>query len=400
MVAVHSAIPPDGDVPLRLDEAGLRGLLEALMDDGFSLVGPKRVGQVIDYAPLGGLDELPQGIGAEQRPGHYRLTAHEGAQRQARFAYAAPASSFKRHFFVPRLTLLRAKRQTPDGSSFRVIELGQSPPKLALIGARSCDLHAIAMQDHILGGASAENPADADYVARRQGVFVVAVNCGHPASTCFCTSTGTGPAAREYFDVSLSELISDAGASYVARSGSPQGTALLARIATRPASAEELQQEADLLENAAQAIERDLPLTGLASALQSQLESPLWDSIAERCLSCTNCTLACPTCFCSSVEDSSSFDGCSAERSRRWDSCFTADHSYVHGGSVRQSTRARYRQWLTHKLGTWRDQLGDGASVPRGTEDASGCVGCGRCITWCPAGIDITREAKRLSGRG
>ncbi|MCB9607676.1 MAG: 4Fe-4S dicluster domain-containing protein [Polyangiaceae bacterium] len=384
------------DSPRLLDEAALGELLEALRGDGYQLLGPRRVGQVIDYAPLERADELPQGIGAEQSPGRYRLLEHTGSDAHARFAYAAPASSFKRHFFAPKLVLLRAKR-SEDTESFRVLSAQtDAPPKLALIGARACDLHAIVMQDHILGGASGRGPADTDYVARRSDVFVVAVNCGHPASTCFCTSTGTGPRAKEYFDVALSELTNVTGVRYLARAGSDRGAALLERLTTTLPGAEELTQEADLLQRAEASIERALPLEGLAAALQQNLESPIWTQIAERCLSCSNCTLACPTCFCSSVEDSSSFDGQSAERSRRWDSCFTADHSYVHGGSVRSQTSSRYRQWLTHKLATWREQLGAEASVPHESADASGCVGCGRCITWCPAGIDITREARRL----
>ena len=77
--------------------------------------------------------------------------------------------------------------------------------------------------------------------------------------------------------------------------------------------------------------------------------------------------------------------GARAERWRKWDSCFTLDFSYIHGGSVRTSAAARYRQWLSHKLATWIDQFG-----------SSGCVGCGRCITWCPVGIDITEEVAAI----
>jgi Fe-S-cluster-containing hydrogenase component 2 len=119
----------------------------------------------------------------------------------------------------------------------------------------------------------------------------------------------------------------------------------------------------------------------------ANLEHPRWDDVAERCLSCTNCTLVCPTCFCFAVEDVNSLDGERAERTQRWDSCFTLGHSMLHGaGSVRGDTRSRYRQWLTHKLSTWWDQF-----------DESGCVGCGRCISWCPAGIDLTEEVAAIA---
>ena len=118
--------------------------------------------------------------------------------------------------------------------------------------------------------------------------------------------------------------------------------------------------------------------------LQGNLEHPRWDDVAERCLTCGNCTMVCPTCFCTTVEDHSDLAGRRAERKRRWDSCFTMDFSYIHGGSVRDQARSRYRQWMTHKLASWIDQFG-----------TSGCVGCGRCITWCPVGIDITEEVAR-----
>ena len=95
--------------------------------------------------------------------------------------------------------------------------------------------------------------------------------------------------------------------------------------------------------------------------------------------------MVCPTCFCSSAEEVPDLDRQRSERWRRWDSCFTAEHSHLHGGSVRTSTRSRYRQWIVHKLSTWHDQF-----------DTSGCVGCGRCITWCPVGIDITEEAHAI----
>ena len=104
--------------------------------------------------------------------------------------------------------------------------------------------------------------------------------------------------------------------------------------------------------------------------------------MAERCLACGSCTSVCPTCFCVTTEDFTDLAAGLSRRVRRWDSCFSVDFTYIHGGNVRTSIAARYRQWLTHKLGSWHEQFG-----------TPGCVGCGRCITWCPAGIDITEEA-------
>jgi formate hydrogenlyase subunit 6/NADH:ubiquinone oxidoreductase subunit I len=130
---------------------------------------------------------------------------------------------------------------------------------------------------------------------------------------------------------------------------------------------------------------RHLDTAGLRDLLYENFEHPRWDNVAARCLSCANCTMVCPTCFCTTVEDVSDISGNHAERWRRWDSCFTQSFSYIHGGSVRTSAKSRYRQWMTHKLASWTDQFG-----------TSGCVGCGRCITWCPVGIDITEEVRAI----
>jgi Fe-S-cluster-containing hydrogenase component 2 len=127
----------------------------------------------------------------------------------------------------------------------------------------------------------------------------------------------------------------------------------------------------------------------LPDLLKANPDHRRWDEVASRCLNCANCTMVCPTCFCTSVDEVSALDGSGASREQRWASCFTTEFSHVHGGAVRPGAKARYRQWMTHKLGTWVDQF-----------DSSGCTGCGRCISWCPVGIDITEEAAMIRGEG
>jgi sulfhydrogenase subunit beta (sulfur reductase) len=130
---------------------------------------------------------------------------------------------------------------------------------------------------------------------------------------------------------------------------------------------------------------RTLDTADIKALLYRNYEHPRWDNAAARCLTCGNCTMVCPTCFCTTVEDVTDLKGEHAERWQKWDSCFTMDFSYIHGGIIRSSPKARYRQWMTHKLATWIDQFG-----------TSGCVGCGRCITWCPVAIDITEEVRAI----
>jgi ferredoxin len=129
-----------------------------------------------------------------------------------------------------------------------------------------------------------------------------------------------------------------------------------------------------------------MPAEGVAELLARNLTHPRWSEVADRCLTCGNCTMVCPTCFCTTVDEDLDLTGASAGRTRHWASCFGLDFSYMHGGSVRTSPESRYRQWMTHKLSTWYDQF-----------DSSGCVGCGRCITWCPVGIDITEEVRAIA---
>jgi ferredoxin len=355
-----------------LTRDGLGRLLQALRDDGRVLVGPLVRGGAIVYDEIAGIEHLPAGWTEVQEAGTYRLARRDDG---ALFGYAVGPQSWKQFFLVPRLRLWHAQR-TSDG--FTVDAEQTPPPRLALVGARSCDLHAISVQDRTLR----EGPyVDPDYAARRGDVFVIAVNCGQAGGTCFCVSMGTGPRAESGFDLALTEIANDGPHRFVVEVGSERGRALLERAGGEAASASDRGAAQAIVERTARSMGRHLDTTDIHGLLARNLEHPRWNEVATRCLTCANCTLVCPTCFCTTVEDVSDLTGDHAERWRRWDSCFNLEFSYIHGGNVRSTTRGRYRQWLTHKVGTWLEQFG-----------TSGCVGCGRCITWCPVGIDLTEE--------
>jgi ferredoxin len=250
---------------------------------------------------------------------------------------------------------------------------------LAIFGARPCEVAALGVLDRVLIGGDYVDPR---YAERRRDTFVVVAECARPASTCFCCSMGSGPESVGDFDLALTELV--AGRRYLVRVGSSRGAQMLEGLDVDVAGEDDQDARRRLLDDARSAMGRHLDTEGLAEVLAEQVESPRWQAIAERCLSCGNCTLVCPTCFCSDVHDTTDLDG-TIYRERTWSSCFDLDHSYLHGGSVRAATSSRYRQWLSHKLSTWWDQFGQ-----------SGCVGCGRCVTWCPVGIDITHEAAMM----
>jgi ferredoxin len=264
-----------------------------------------------------------------------------------------------------------------------------TPTRRAFLGVRPCELAAIGKQDRVLLEGPHPDPV---YRANRAELFLIAVNCGDPADTCFCTSMGTGPGAGPGYDLVLTELVDrdddERGVSYVVEAGTDNGAAVLDAVETSKTTEEEWRSARSVVAEAAAHIGRHLETDGIKELIYDNLESGQWDEIATRCLSCGNCTLACPTCFCTNLEDVTDLAGDNTDRWRVWDSCFSLEFSHLGPGPERASIKSRYRQWFVHKLASWIDQF-----------DESGCVGCGRCITWCPVGIDLTAEVARMSER-
>jgi len=359
-----------------LEPAGLEALVGCLRRRGFTVVGPVERSRAIVFDVIESAGELAAGVEDVQDGGTYRLRPRGDG---ALFAHTVGHDSVKRFLFPPALAVWRA-RPADDGSL--EIEPPPPPPRYAFIGLRSCDLHAVAIQDRVFLG---DGHVDGDYEARRRDAFFVAVNCARAGGTCFCTSMGTGPHVQGGHDLALTELMDDGGHRFLVEAATDRGRALLAELPVRPAEDGEQTAAAAQTDRTAASMGRSMDTDGIRELLQDNPEHPRWADVAERCLSCGNCTLVCPTCFCSTAEDVTDLAGEEATHTRVWDSCFTLEHSYVHGGSVRGTTRSRYRQWMTHKLSTWIDQFG-----------TSGCVGCGRCITWCPVAIDITEEVAAI----
>jgi sulfhydrogenase subunit beta (sulfur reductase) len=350
----------------------LETLIETLRGRGYRVLGPSARDGAIVYDELESATELPIGWTERQEAATYRL---ERRDDEARFGYAVGPHSWKQFLLPPKVRLWQAKRNG-DGA-LEVEEEPADETPLAFIGVRSCELHAIGIQDRVfLGGRYVER----DYAAHRSDNFVVALNCFEPGGTCFCVSMGTGPKAEAGYDLALTEIL-DGEHRFLVEVGTERGAEVLAELPHREASETDIGAASVAVAGAAEKMGRQLEAGDLRDLLARNLEHPRWENVAERCLTCGNCTMVCPTCFCTTVEDATDLTGQSAERVRLWDSCYSVDYSYINGGSVRPTGQSRYRQWLTHKFGTWHDQFG-----------SSGCVGCGRCITWCPVGIDVTEE--------
>lgn len=359
-----------------LERRHFAALLDALGRKGYRVVGPTVRDGAIVYDELTTSAQLPAGWTDEQEGGKYRLKKRTD---EALFGYAVGPHSWKKFLHPPVERLWQANRK---GSDFQISEEPGDAQKYAFIGVRSCELHAIAIQDKVFMNGQYIDPA---YKARRENAFIVAVNCAVAGGTCFCVSMNTGPKASTGFDLALTEVLEAERHYFVVEVGSELGAEVLRELPLGKATGEEVQTAEQIVAKTATQMGRSMDSTGIKELLYRNYEHPRWDEVASRCLTCANCTMVCPTCFCTTVEDVTDLTGEHAERWRKWDSCFTMDFSYIHGGSVRPSGKARYRQWMTHKLATWIDQFG-----------TSGCVGCGRCITWCPVAIDITEEVRAI----
>lgn len=367
-----------------LERTEFDALLSALGRRGYTLYGPSARGAAISWGEIKTSADLPAGWTDEQERGRYRLGKRAD---DALFGYTVGPDGLKR-FLLPATLPLVSSRKRKSSLEFTDASRPEdgAPRKRAFIGARACDLAAIAILDRVL----MKGPfTDASYAALRAHTFVLAVNCTAPGRTCFCASMGAGPECRAGFDIAMTEVTGRDTHYFVCEAGTKQGEEVLADARRREASAADTEAADRLLRKAADAMGRAMDTANVRDLLHANFEHPRWNDAAKRCLSCANCTMVCPTCFCTSVEDASDLAGAEAGRRRVWDSCFTVDYSYIHGGSIRPTVRARYRQWLTHKLGAWQDQFG-----------TIGCVGCGRCITWCPAGIDITEEVQAIRKTG
>jgi ferredoxin len=363
--------------PAVLDRDGLDDLVSALVADGRTVIGPTVRDGAVVLAELTSAADLPHGRGVELDAGRYRLVPREDG---AVFAHSAGPQSWKNYLHPPREKLWSADR-TADGEPVFTPHRPEAPA-YAFLGVRPCDLRAIAIQDRVLTGG---RYADGGYGERRERALLIAVECTEPGATCFCVSTGGGPAADPGYDLALTEVLDDLGHRFLVRVGSEEGARLLERVPHRAADGETEEAARASVDAARDRMGRALPPVDLRALMGASPEAERWDDVAARCLTCGNCTMVCPTCFCVTTEEVTDLTGDHTERWQRWDSCFDLDFSYLHEGPVRASGRARYRQWLTHKLATWHDQFG-----------TSGCVGCGRCIAWCPAGIDITEEVAAL----
>jgi sulfhydrogenase subunit beta (sulfur reductase) len=337
----------------------LGDLVELLGSHGYVVVGPTLRDGVVVLDEITTYDEKLAGLGVATSPGSYRTVDSPGA----RFGGSVGPDSSKRWTNPPERVAWTAREVDGDIE----VDHAEPPVRRAYFAIRPCD---VAARD-IFGRFWPNHPDD----------LLIVAECTSPADTCFCASMGTGPGANESADMILTEL---GDGRVLVRAGSDRGGVLLAKVHGEEASTADVELARSRVEDAAQSMSRSIDPRAARVALAESRQSAVWDDVAQRCLACSNCTMVCPTCFCVTISDTSDLTG-EVSRRIRWDSCFTPGFSEVHGGPHRASISSRYRQWASHKFSTWWDQFG-----------TAGCVGCGRCITWCPVGIDITAEVNRI----
>ena len=357
-----------------LPRPGLDRLMVLLREDGRRVIGPTVRDAAIVYDEIGTSADLPVGINDEQSPGRYRLASSEDAGPARSFDFASSPMSWKTYTYPASVPIATAAGRASGSATGTWTTTRRAWPTSAYGRATWRPWTSTTRSSRAAPTSTRTTPTGA---ARPSSL---PSSAPAPSGTCFCASMGTGPEVTSGYDIALIEL--DEGyRGHRRQRGWPK---MIDRLDLEEATSLQLHAAlgVGIAARSAMAGQLGVATQGLRDRLLAQLESDGWEEIATRCLACTSCTMVCPTCFCSDVRQTSDLSGAATGSTRQWASCFTLEFARVAHGNFRPRVSHRYRQWLTHKFSTWVDQFG-----------MFGCVGCGRCITWCPVGIDVRESA-------
>jgi len=338
---------------LSLDKREIKPFLQSLLED-YDL-----------YAPV----QLAEGVSV-----YKRIDQPE----EINLHLPNPQKPVKEVFFPQSEVMFRYER---IGKRNQVTSMENVKRERVILGARPCDIQAISMIDEVFLG---REYADVYFLHKRNFTTIIGMACDQPLSTCFCSSTGGNPFTRKGSDLFFIDL----GEAYLVELLTEKGMAFHKKKFFKEASSEDLTFAQKIEEKASKKTDSSIPIDGIEKRLDQIVESPFWDQIHEKCIGCGVCTFLCPTCHCFDIADEDL--NRKGQRVRNWDSCLSNLYSQeTSGHNPRPTGRERTRQRLMHKFNYFPKNFGRIA-----------CVGCGRCILYCPANFDIRQVIKEIQKAG
>ncbi|MBS7611619.1 4Fe-4S dicluster domain-containing protein [Candidatus Bathyarchaeota archaeon] len=290
--------------------------------------------------------------------------------------------NYTRTILPPKKLLHPVKNRIFDfklNDGFEVFE-SCNVKNIVIFGIHPCDLRAIEKLDEFFS----QHPEDVCYEARRKRTLIVGLTCNAVDEKCFCNSLGTGPEASTGFDILITQ-ISDG--FFLVEVGSSKGLDILKTLDLAEAKPEHFEAKRKHIEHLKSSFTKTADFEGLATLAKDKLDHKIWVETAERCLSCGNCSMVCPVCYCFDLYDSLDLTLKEGVRIMELDSCQLLEYAEVAlGGNFRKERSQRLRHWLLCKFGA------------AGGSTYTSCIGCGRCIVYCPANIDLTEIAHVLKG--
>ncbi len=288
------------------------------------------------------------------------------------------AKNSPKNFLFPQTETMMRYMKTERGTELSK-DNGEAG-KAVLFGVRPCDARSFVLLDMVFDQETYRDPY---YIDKREKTTVVSFACVHPPyTTCFCTSVGGHPMSSDGADV----MLTDIGDSYLAEFITSKGEKLLKKMEGLPKAEDSaVEKKKELSDNAEKEIKSHVPAMQIKTWLDENFEHPFWDTIHRSCIACGTCTYLCPTCHCFDISDEEKGDN--GKRIRSWDSCMYWLFTYeTSGHNPRPSQKERWRQRVMHKFKYYVDNF-----------KAISCVGCGRCVMYCPVNIDIRKIIEDIS---
>lgn len=289
--------------------------------------------------------------------------------------YPITVNSPKRYFFPPVERLLSYDKQEKTFKATLAVQ------RTVILGAHLCDARATWILDDVFS----KDPKDPYYISRRQRAIIIAVNCTKPCDDkCFCADMGS-----VFTDSGYDMLLTDLGDRYYVEISSDAAQNLIDQSdAFKAASSDDHAAHKEKLDEKKSNFRHKIPYDTkyLPELLEQSYDSLIWDANARRCLSCGQCNLICPTCYCFDITDEDRVDLKAGERIRKWDGCQLRGFAEVAGGeNFRPTAGERLRHRMMRKGHYMTKIFGK-----------LGCVGCGRCDRNCPAQISILRTYQQI----